>query len=133
MIYHCFGAKRIKLSYIISNIFFLIGSLFYIISYNGTEHVSFVFGFLITARIFVGFGANPLMGKKYILSYAPKFYLPLISKYYVFITILGHSIGQFFVFYFLLQVKLKKLNYFPIFIILIIIVLDGMVQLYLFY
>ena len=100
MIYHCFGAKRIKLSYIISNIFFLIGSLFYIISYNGTEHVSFVFGFLITARIFVGFGANPLMGKKYILSYAPKFYLPLISKYYVFITILGHSMGPFFVFLF---------------------------------
>ena len=100
LIYHCFGTRRIKLSYIFSNIFFLLGSLFYIISYNYNEDANFIFGFLITARIFIGFGANPLMGKKYILNYAPKYFLPLISKYYVFVSILGHSMGPFFVYLF---------------------------------
>ena len=100
LIYHCFGTRRIKLSYIFSNIFFLLGSLFYIISYNYNEDANYIFGFLITARIFIGFGANPLMGKKYILNYAPKYFLPLISKYYVFVSILGHSMGPFFVYLF---------------------------------
>ena len=100
MIYHLFGTKRIKLSYIISNIFFFLGSLFYIISFNEEQNVNFIFGFLIAARIFIGFGANPLMGKKYILSYATKYFLPLISKYYVFVSILGHSMGPFFIFIF---------------------------------
>ena len=33
------------------------------------------------------------MGKKYILSYASKYFLPFISKIYVLVSILGHSIG----------------------------------------
>jgi hypothetical protein len=61
MIYHLFGTKRIKLSYMISNILFFIGSLFYIISYNSSQDVNFVFSFLILSRIIIGFGANPLM------------------------------------------------------------------------
>ena len=100
MIYHIFGTKRIKLSYIISNIFFLVGSICYMISYNSNKDENFVFAFLITARIFIGFGANPLMGKKYILSFAPNYFLPYISKIYVLVSILGHSMGPFFVFIF---------------------------------
>ena len=100
MIYHLFGTKRIKLSFIISNIFFFVGSAFYMISFNENKDVNFTFAFLITARIFIGFGANPLMGKKYILSFAPNYYLPYISKIYVLVTILGHSMGPFFVFIF---------------------------------
>ena len=101
LIYNLFGSNRIKFSYIISNIFFFLGSLFYIISYNYTQSVNYVFGFLITARIFIGFGANPLIGKNYILSYTSKYFLPLISKIYVLIAILGHSFGPFFVFIFI--------------------------------
>jgi len=33
------------------------------------------------------------MGKNYILSYASKYFLPLISKYYVIISIIGYSFG----------------------------------------
>ena len=101
LIYNLFGTQRIKLSYIISNLLYLIGSMFYIISYNDRQSINYVFGFLITARIFIGFGANPLMGKNYILSYTSKYYLPLISKLYVIIQILGHSFGPFFVFIFI--------------------------------
>ena len=105
MIYHLFGSKRIKLSYILSNIFFFIGSLFYIISYNYNQNGNFIFSFLITSRIFIGFGANPLMGKKYILSFTTEYFLPKVSKYYVFVSILGHSLGPFFVFLFFSTTK----------------------------
>jgi hypothetical protein len=44
-------------------------------------------------------GANPTMGKKYILSYASKYFLPFISKIYVLISILGHSIGPLISFF----------------------------------
>ena len=105
MIYHLFGTKRIKLSYMISNILFFIGSLFYIISYNNSKNVNYVFAFLILSRIIIGFGANPLMGKKYILSFSTKYFLPMISKYYVFVSILGHSLGPFFVYLFFSTTK----------------------------
>ena len=113
MIYHLFGTKRIKLSYMFCNIFFFLGSLFYIISYNDKKDVNYVFTFLITARIFIGFGANPLMGKKYILLYAPKYFLPKISKYYVFASILGHSMGPLVVFLFFLVSAENEKEVFP--------------------
>ena len=50
-------------------------------------------GFLVFSRIVIGLGANPTIGKNYILNYSSKYFLPYISKIYVFISILGHSIG----------------------------------------
>ena len=112
IIYHFFGIKRIKLSYFIAYIFFFIGSLFYVISYNLDHNVNFVFLFLIFSRIFIGFGANPLMGKKYILLYETKYFLPKTSKRYVITSIIGHSMGPFFVFIFFYLSKKERYEIF---------------------
>ncbi len=102
MFYHYFGTKHIKAAYSISYILFFMGSLSYIFSYNTNDSDetdgkliknSSIIGFLIFSRIIIGLGANPTMGKKYVLNYTSKFFLPFISKIYVFISILGHSMG----------------------------------------
>ena len=98
LIYHFFGKKRIKLSFVLSNIFFFFGSLFYIMSFNSYNRLRFFYTFLIASRVFIGFGANPLMGKKYILSFTPKYFLPEMSKIYIFVSHLGHAMGPFIVF-----------------------------------
>ena len=108
LIYHLFGSKRIKLSFILSYIFFFIGSLFYIISYNLSQNGSFVLLFLMFSRIFIGFGANHLTGKKYILLFGTKYYLPKTSKYYIFTSIIGHSMGPFFAFIFFNLSKMDR-------------------------
>ena len=99
MFYHCFGSRRIKCAYSFSYILFFIGSLLYIFSFKDkdTEEInrSYTIGLLLASRILIGLGANPTMGKNYILSYSPKFFLPSFSKYYVFISIMGHSFGPF--------------------------------------
>ena len=103
MFYHYFGSSRIKCAYAFSYILFFIGSLLYIFSYqdngkdtnNNAKQKSFTIGLLIGSRILIGLGANPTMGKNYILTNASKFFLPSISKYYVLISILGHSFGPF--------------------------------------
>ena len=116
MFYHYFGTKNIKLAYSISYLLFAVGSVAYIISYraenennNGKTKLmkSAVIGYLVFSRIIVGLGANPTMGKKYILNYASKYFLPFISKIYVLISILGHSMGPLIGF-FLFEIKDKK-------------------------
>ena len=138
MIYHLFGSKRIKLAYILSNIFFFFGSLFYILSFNEQKNIKFFYAFLIVSRICIGFGANPLMGKKYILSYSPSYFLPKFSKIYVFISLLGHSMGPFFMFIFfatnkedytkivgnIIFSKYNSLGWYGIFISIMLIFLD---------
>ena len=100
MIYYLFGSKRIKLSFVLSNIFFFFGSLFYIMSANRFDSLRFFYIFLTASRVFIGFGANPLMGKKYILSFTPNYFLPKISKIYVMVSLLGHAMGPLIVFIF---------------------------------
>jgi len=95
---HYFGNRKIKLAYSISYILFFLGSLAYILSYgnkeaNSDEKKYYFIVYLVISRILIGLGANPTMGKKYILSYASKYFLPFISKIYVLVSILGHSIG----------------------------------------
>ena len=116
MFYHYFGTKNIKLAYSISYLLFAVGSIAYIISYraenennNGKTKLmkSAVIGYLVFSRIIVGLGANPTMGKKYILNYASNYFLPFISKIYVLISILGHSMGPLIGF-FLFEIKDKK-------------------------
>ena len=100
LIYHCFGSKKIKIVYIISYFLFLVGSLFYILGcqtdYNNNQNL--VIGFLVGSRVLIGLGSNPTMGKKYILSYSSKYFLPFISKIYVLVSILGHSFGPLITF-----------------------------------
>ena len=99
IIYHYFGSRSIKLAYLLSYIIFLLGSIVYIIKYrddpdNPVTLVDFsIMGYLIFSRILIGLGAIPTLGKKYILSYTPKYYLPFISKIYYLFSIIGHSVG----------------------------------------
>ena len=97
MFYYYFGKNRIKCAYIISYILFFISSVLYIFSFQDKSNfdISFTIGLLVTSRIILGLGANPTMGKNYILSNTSKYYLPLYSKIYVLISILGHSFGPF--------------------------------------
>jgi hypothetical protein len=99
LFYHYFGIKRIKIAYIISYILFFISSLLYILSYQ-EENYKMIRDktqiiLLASSRILLGIGANPTMGRKYILTYAPKYFLPYISKLYVCVSIIGHSFGPF--------------------------------------
>ena len=99
LIYHCFGSKKIKIVYIISYFLFLVGSLLYILGCQiNISDRSSVIGLLVGSRILIGLGSNPTMGKKYILSYSSKYFLPFISKIYVLVSILGHSFGPLITF-----------------------------------
>ena len=127
MFYHYFGTKNIKCAYTISYFLFCFGSLAYILSYkknndetkqktknvNAMGTISIV-GFMVFSRIVIGLGANPTMGKKYILSYASKYFLPFISKIYVLTSILGHSMGPLigFLFYDIEDIKVYKSLYY---------------------
>ena len=123
MFYHYFGTKNIKLAYTISYFLFCLGSLAYIASYKEKyekkenvktmETISIV-GFMVFSRIVIGLGANPTMGKKYILNYASKYFLPFISKIYVFISILGHTMGPLigFLLYGIEDIKFYKYIYY---------------------
>ena len=101
MFHHYFGSKNIKQAYVISYILFMVGSASYVFSYQKNEDNQFnsvlfkssMIGFLAFSRIVIGLGANPTTGKNYILNYSSKYFLPYISKIYVFIAILGHSCG----------------------------------------
>ena len=110
-----FGNKKIKKAYALSYIFFILGSISYIFSYQKNEENQFnsllfkssMIIFLVLSRIIIGLGATPTLGKKYILNYSSKYFLPLISKIYVFISILGHSFGPL-IGYFLYEIPDKE-------------------------
>ena len=101
MFYNYLGNKNIGTAYIVSYIFFMLGSISYILSYQKNEDNKFntylfkssMIGFLVFSRIVIGLGAISTIGKKYILNYSSKYFLPYISKIYVLISILGHSFG----------------------------------------
>ena len=118
-IYHYFGARNIKIAYFLSYIIFLLGSIVYIINYKGPDGLislkdfSFI-GYLIFSRILIGLGAIPTLGKKYILSYAPKYFLPFISKIYFLFSIIGHSVGPLIGFFLFDLENVTFLKYFYI-------------------
>ena len=92
--YNYTSRKNIKLSYLLSYIFTFIGSLLYISSiYSGQGHFKIRAIFLGISRILIGLGSNPMVGKKYITIYSPRYYLPLISKIYLIIELLGFILG----------------------------------------
>lgn len=107
--YDCVSIKKIKFSYILSYYFILSGSIIYIISiFSGyrTQREEEIEGkeinvghykvralLLGISRFLIGLGSNPMLGKKYITLYTPKYYLPLISKVYLIIEQLGLILG----------------------------------------
>ena len=109
--YDCVSIKKIKFSYILSYSFILSGSILYILSiFSGYRtkkeqapegdytkinvgHYKIRALLVGISRFLIGLGSNPMLGKKYITLYTPKYYLPLISKIYLIIEQLGLIIG----------------------------------------
>ena len=92
--YNYTSRKNIKNSYLLSYILFFIGSLSYILSILSSQgHFkvrALVLGF---SRTLIGLGSNPMIGKKYITIYSPRYYLPLISKIYLIVEMFGLILG----------------------------------------
>jgi hypothetical protein len=94
LFYNYTSRKRIKFSYLLSYIFIFIGSIVYIISIiSGQSHFKMRALALGISRALIGFGSNPMIGKKYITIYSPRYSLPLISKIYVLVELSGFFIG----------------------------------------
>ena len=109
--YDCVSIKQIKFSYTLSYSFILSGSILYILSISSgyrikkeqapkgdysninVGHYKVRALLLGISRFLVGLGSNPMLGKKYITLYTPKYYLPLISKIYLIIEQLGLIFG----------------------------------------
>ena len=94
LFYNYMSIKKIKFSYILSYSFILVGSLIYILSiFYRQGHYKLRAVILGGARLLIGFGANPMIGKKYLTLYTPKYLLPLLSKIYLIIEISGLILG----------------------------------------
>ena len=92
--YNYMSIKKIKNSYLFSYSFILIGSFIYILSiiYN-QGHYKLRALILGGARLLIGLGSNPMIGKKYLTLYTPKYLLPFLSKIYLIIEISGLILG----------------------------------------
>ena len=92
--YNYMSIKKIKFSYILSYSFILIGSLIYILSIiRDQKHYKARALILGGARLLIGLGSNPMVGKKYLILYTPKYILPTLSKIYLIIEISGLILG----------------------------------------
>ena len=97
--YDCISIKNIKSSYNISYFLFLCGSLVYIFSvfYSIEEHHFKLRAVMLGAsRFLIGLGSNQMQGKRYITLYTPKYFLPLLSKIYLIIELVGLILGPVF-------------------------------------
>ena len=93
--YNYTSKKKFKNSILlVFYIFIFIGSITYIFSifYNQGHFKlrALILGFSLSL---IGFGSNSITGKKYITIYAPRYYLPMISKIYLITELLGQIIG----------------------------------------
>jgi hypothetical protein len=94
LFYNYTSIKSIKSSFLLSFIFIFIGSFFYIFSIISNQGHFKVRAFILgLSRTLIGFGSNAIIGKKYLTMYSPRYSLPLISKIYLAIELLGQIIG----------------------------------------
>ena len=96
IIYHHMKIKKIKIANNISYILLFIGSLCYSFSIKYLDKINndyIIFSFILGSRIFIGFGDNIIMCKKYITLYSPRFYVAKISLYFIIFQILGLASG----------------------------------------
>jgi len=94
--YSCISVKKIKLTYIISYILILFGSLIYILSIFYSiedKHFKLRAVMLGASRFFIGLGSNQIQGKRYITLYTPKYLLPTLSKIFLIIELAGFILG----------------------------------------
>ena len=91
--YNCMSIKKIKFSYIICYSLIFAGSLIYILSIFNKGLPILILGI---SRFLVGLGSNPMMGKKYLTLYTPKYLLPALSKIYLIIELSGLILGPCF-------------------------------------
>ena len=96
--YNYMSIKKIRYFYTLSYIFIFIGSLIYILSIidNDTRKESnfYLLPLILgISRFLIGLGSNPMLGKKYLTLYTPKYLLPKLSKIYLIIEIFGFIIG----------------------------------------
>ena len=92
--YNYTSRRTMKFSFTLSYIFICFGSILYILSiFSKQGHFkvrALILGF---SRTLVGLGSNPMIGKKYITIYSPRYYLPLISKIYLIVELSGFILG----------------------------------------
>ena len=93
--YNYMSIKKIKVFYTLSYIFIFIGSFMHLLSIKGLgEEKNYTLLFLLgISRFLIGLGSNPMLGKKYITLYTPKYLLPKLSKIYLMIELLGFTLG----------------------------------------
>ena len=92
--YNYMPIKKIKFSYMLGYSFIFLGSLIYILSViYGSGHYKLRALILGGARFLIGLGSNPMLGKKYLTLYTPKYLLPTLSKIYLIIELCGFSLG----------------------------------------
>ena len=97
--YDCMSIKKIKFSMSISYILFFFGSLIYILSVFYSiedEHYKLRAVMLGASRTLIGFGSNQMQGKRYMTLYTPKYLLPLLSKIYFVVELVGFILGPCF-------------------------------------
>ena len=111
ILYNYIDDMHLKITYLLSYISILIGSLLYImidyIRINSDDDNSKL-TILIFSRFFIGLGSNQMMNKKYLTLYLPKFHLSKISKKYLFVQILGIASGPLV--YCILSIKSFKIK-----------------------
>ena len=91
--YNYMSIKKIKFSYILSYSFIFIGSLIYILCII-LQKDSYLRPFILMgSRLLIGLGSNPMIGKKYLTLYTPKYLLPTLSKIYLIIEFCGLILG----------------------------------------
>ena len=94
--YNCLSIKKLKFSYLICYLLFFVGSLIYILSFLNNSQNEWKVLILGGARFLIGLGSNPMMGKKYLTLYTPKYLLPILSKIYLIIELFGFILGPCF-------------------------------------
>ena len=92
--YNYTSKKQIKSSYLLSYTFIFLGSILYILSIMSSQGHFKIRAFILgVSRSLIGLGSNPMVGKKYITMFSPRYYLPLISKIYLVVELTGYIIG----------------------------------------
>ena len=92
--YNYTSKKQIKSSYLLSYTFIFLGSILYILSIMSSQGHFKIRAFILgVSRSLIGLGSNPMVGKKYITMFSPRYYLPLISKIYLIVELTGYIIG----------------------------------------
>ena len=92
--YNYISIKEVRFSYLFCYTFICIGSLIYIASILYGQGRYKPRGLILgLARLLIGLGSNPMIGKKYLTFYTPKYLSPVISRIYLILELSGLILG----------------------------------------